>query len=215
VPVPSGRYDADKGEVVFAASHFSQYAVAFVHKTFADTDDYAWVKKAIEVLASKGVINGTSPETYNPSADIKRADFIVLLTKALGLTAEAHDNFADVDSSAYYFEALGIAKKLGIAHGVGGNRFNPGAPIFRQDMMVLIDRAMAAANHPLTAGTDADLAKFADRDSTAAYAKQSAAALVRNGIVRGSGAALNPLGNATRAETAVLIYRIYQLYYFD
>jgi len=45
VTVPNGRYDAATGTVVFSVTHFSQYAVAYVKKTFADLAQ-AWNNQA-------------------------------------------------------------------------------------------------------------------------------------------------------------------------
>ncbi len=207
--VPTGKYDPATGMVTFTTTHFSKYAVTYVKKTFSDIAGYAWAKKEIEVSASKGVINGTSATTFMPSAAITRADFIVLLVKALGLSTDVDSNFADISPTAYYADAVGIARQLGITNGVGNNKFDPKANISRQDMMTFIYRAMAAANKNLTEGTSADLEKFADKMKVGSYAVQSVATLVKNGIVSGDGANINPLGNATRVETAVLIYRIY------
>jgi len=195
--------------VIFTTTHFSKYAVAFVKKTFDDIVNYSWAKKEIEVMASKGIITGTSDRTFNPSAGITRADFIVLLVRALGLDAEIDDNFSDVDPNAYYARQVGIAKKLGIAKGVGNNEFRPNDKIVRQDMMVLIDRALKVAGKGLAKGTQADLAGFADKDMISSFAKDSVAALVKSGIIKGDGTNINPLGNTTRAEAAVVIYRIY------
>ncbi|WP_050794239.1 type I pullulanase [Paenibacillus curdlanolyticus] len=209
VPVPTGKYDAASGKVVFTTPQPGQYVVAYVHKTFEDIEQYAWAKQAIEVMASKGVINGTSATTFSPSAAVKRADFILLLVKALGLSGKAEGNFADVGDEAYYAEAVAVARKLGIATGIGNNQFDPDGEISRQEMMTMVTRAMHAANKELATGTDAELTPFADKDSIAAYAVQSAATLVKNGIVTGDGLKINPLGHTTRAEAAVLIYRIY------
>ncbi|MGO4349453.1 S-layer homology domain-containing protein [Paenibacillus sp. MCAF9] len=211
VSVPSGRYDAASGKVIFKTAHFSKYAIAFVNKTFMDINHYSWAKKSIEVLASKGVINGISDANFAPASSIKRADFILLLVKALGLTASANDNFIDVKPNAYYADAISISKKLDIVLGLGNNEFNPEAPISRQDMITMINRALKVTNQNLAAGTSADLSRFADHSKIASYAEQSVSTLVKNGIVDGDGANINPYGNATRAETAVLIYRIYNL----
>lgn len=179
-------------------------------KVFKDVGiEYTWASEAIDTLASKGIIKGISADTFEPKSNIKRADFILLLVRALDLTAESDSNFADVSADAYYAQALAAAKKLGIAKGMEGNRFNPEDKISRQDLMTLIDRAMEVANKELAAGTDADIAAFVDKSSIASYAVQSISTLVKNGIVTGDGTNINPLGNATRAETAVLIYRIY------
>lgn len=211
ISVPSGRYDEKTGMVSFTTTHFGTFAVAYVNKSFTDISKHGWAKQAIEVLASKGVIQGTSDTTFAPNAKIKRADFIVLLVKALGLTEAAGDNFADVKSTAYYAEAIGIAKKLGIVQGKGGNVFEPEANITRQEMMALATRALGAAQIHLEQGSAADLTRFDDITKIAPFAVEDIATLVKNGIVSGNGTLVNPLGTATRAEASVMIYKMYNL----
>ncbi|MGE5485143.1 MAG: S-layer homology domain-containing protein [Ignavibacteriales bacterium] len=97
-----------------------------MRSTFDDLSGVEWARRPVEVLASKGIINGAGANTYSPAASITRADYLSLLVKTLGLTAQFYDNFDDVEKSAYYHEAIGIAKRLGIASGTGENRFNPG-----------------------------------------------------------------------------------------
>ncbi|WP_458788496.1 S-layer homology domain-containing protein, partial [Vallitalea sediminicola] len=67
VPITNGRYNTDTGKVTFTTTHFSKYAIAFVEKTFDDITNYQWAKNQIQVLASKGIINGTSNKTYAPA----------------------------------------------------------------------------------------------------------------------------------------------------
>ena len=209
IPVTSGRYDPKTGMVTFTATHFSKYAVAFVEKTFDDIDGYSWARNAIEVMASKGVLEGASGSGYSPASSITRADFMLFLARALNLSARVDGNFSDVSPSDYYYEAVGIAKKLGVTAGVGNNRFNPDASVTRQEMMTLTDRALSVAKRGLPAGVEADLSGFGDRDKIADYAVRSVAKLVKSGIMTGEGASVNPLGNTTRAEAAVIIYRVY------
>lgn len=209
VSVPTGRYDPVSGTVTFSTSHFSMYAIAYVNKSFNDISGYAWAKKAIEVMASKGVIKGTSDTAYSPGAPIKRGDFILMLVRALGLGAKTEDNFADIKPDAYYAEAVAIAKKLGITTGVGNNRFQPEAYISRQDMMTLANRAIKIAGKELPAGNSSDLSMYTDNSSISSYALDSISTLVKNGLIAGSGNKINPLDNTTRAEIAVFIYRIY------
>ncbi len=208
-PVTSGRYDAGTGKVTFTADNFGSYAVVYVDKTFADLDNYAWAKEKIEIMAAKGVINGTSETTYSPASNITRADFIVLLVKALGLNAKTDGNFEDVAEGSYYYDAIAIAKKLGITTGVGENKFNPKADISRQDMMVLAEKALRIAGKDIDSGLAGDIAGYKDAPQVAAYAQDAIAALVNAGIIKGSGNKLNPKLPANRAETAVIIYNLY------
>lgn len=207
LPVPSGKYDS--GNVTFTSTHFHKFVITYVHKKFDDIDKYSWAKRQVEVLASKGVINGTSSKTFSPSADITRADFIVLLVKALGLTATVDSNFDDIPASSYYTEAVGIAKKLGITGGVGNNKFNPKAKITRQDMMVLTTNALKISGKISRVGTEADIEKFSDKSKIAPYAIEGVATLVREGIVVGNKDLINPGGYASRAELAAIIYKVY------
>lgn len=208
VSVPSGRYNAATGKVTFTTTHFSKYAVSYVNKTFSDISKYGWAKKQIEALAAKGIIGGTSATTFAPGVNITRADFMVLLMKALGLTAKVDSNFDDIKASDYYYEAVGIAKQLGITTGSGNNLFKPKEFITREDMMVLVNKALKLQNK-ITNASDSVLTQFADANKIASYAEQSAANLVSAGIVSGSGDKVNPKGYATRAEIAVIVYKIY------
>lgn len=210
VVVPSGKYNALTGEVTFTTTNFGKYAIGYVEKSFSDIGEYGWAKKEIEVLASKGIIQGTAETTFAPSENITRADFLLLLVKSLGLGAKVEENFNDVAAGTYYYEAVGIAKKLGISQGRDNNRFAPEDKISRQEMMVLTTRAMKAAGKLNSTGsTAAQLDRFSDKGAVESYAVESIAALVKDGMVQGAGSMLNPLGNATRAEIAVLMYRIY------
>ncbi|KRE64798.1 polysaccharide lyase family 8 super-sandwich domain-containing protein [Paenibacillus sp. Soil750] len=207
--VPNSRYNAETGTISFTTTHFSLYAVAYVIKNYDDLAQYGWAKDAIEVLAAKGIINGTSEKTFEPAANISRADFLLLLVKSLGLTANIDGNFGDVSKASYYYDAVAIAKNLGITQGSGGNQFNPNTAISRQDMMVIAARAMRAAKKLNTVGTSADLNAFTDKSDVSAYAVEDLAAMSKEGIIQGNGSLLNPNGHATRAEAAVIIYRIY------
>src|SRR5690606_32172945 len=208
--VPSGRYDAELGSVVFRTTHFSTYAVAWVVKTFDDLAGLPWAKGAIEALASRGVIAGVSETSFNPSANIKRADFIALLVRALELedSGEAVTMFDDVKETDYFYREVKVAKQLGIASGVGGNRFDPNGSITRQDMMVLADRALAAAGKALPAGDGLD--RFPDAGDAAAYARASAGKLVAAGIVSGMDGKLAPREHLTRAQAAVILYQLWK-----
>ena len=114
----------------------------------------------------------------------------------------------------YYYEPIGIAKKLGIVQGIGANKFNPSGQITREDLMVMVARALILSNKVTTTGTYDDISKFNDVSQVSDYAVESIALLVREGIIIGNpDNTINPKGNATRAETAVILYRVYLKYF--
>lgn len=208
LPVPSGIYDPAAGTVRFEVKHFSKYAVAFVDKTFADIAAYAWAKPSIEALAARDIIQGMDADTYAPALNITRADFVAMLVRTLELKASVTGNFKDVNSGDYYYEALGTAKELKIIEGTGDGIFHPKEKISRQDMFTITARALSTVRNMKMTGSAEVLAGFADRAKVAAYAADSLAGMVKEGLIQGDGQALNPEGNATRAEVAVFMYRI-------
>ena len=212
VSVPNGRYNKDTGKVTFTTSHFSQFAVAYVIKTFDDLKGVEWAKKPIEVLASKGVLKGVSEKEYAPQMSITRGDFLYYLVRTLGVETRVDENFDDISSDAYYYQEIGIAKKLGITNGTGNNQFSPDANITRQDMMVLTNNALRVTKKLENQDTIFELEKYTDKLLVSDYAISSVAALVKENLIEGNGDKINPIANTTRAEAAVFLYRIYNNY---
>ncbi|MTI69725.1 MAG: glycoside hydrolase [Firmicutes bacterium] len=176
---------------------------------FVDLDNHKWAKEAIEVMTSKGIISGTSETTYSPELNINRADFMLLLARTFELEAEFETNFDDVKPTDYYYEALGIAKELGLASGVGSNKYNPKENISRQDMMVLLERALKLTNKISVKATPLDINNYKDSEAVSNYAEESVVTLVKAGIIQGNNNMLYPLDNTTRAEAAVVIYKVF------
>ncbi len=182
-------------------------ATTFIYTIFNDLSGYDWAKKEIESLMVSGIIKGISATTFNPGANITRADFISLLIRALKLSATVDGNFNDIKQSDYYYKEVGIAKKLGIAQGLEDNRFEPKKSISRQDMMVLAARAMKISGKPLDESAS-DLSHFSDSGEVATYAARQLGQMAKEGIIKGDNGMIKPNGKAIRAEAAVIIYRI-------
>ena len=178
---------------------------------FNDITNYLWADEAIVNLAEKGIIKGVSDTEFAPARDITRADFMLLLVRMLDLKADVIGNFDDISVDKYYYEGVGIAKALGLTPGVGDNKFNPEASITRQDMFILAYRILQMQKTNLVDANESAINTFDDYLKIADYAKEGLSSLVKNELVKGSDNKINPVGNATRAETAVFIYRLYNL----
>lgn len=209
--VPSGRYDAATGRVIFQTTHFSKYAIVYEIKSFTDITDVAWARNAIEILASKGIINGVTDTSFGPSNHVTRADFITLLVRTLDLKSDYVDtaSFSDVKASDYFFNSVSIARTLGITNGADDNQFMPNALISRQDLMVMTVRALQLSNKLVLVSEVSGLSAFTDNADIANYAKESVAALVKQGFISGDGTRLRPADSMTRAEAAKLLYELY------
>ncbi len=174
------------------------------------TKDYAWAASQIDYLFEKSIVSGTGNNNYSPAQNMSRGDFMLMLYRALELSANTSSNFSDVPKDSYYYKAIATAKALGIAKGYD-NLFMPKEGITREDAMVLVDRALKTQGKKLSAGTDSDLKVFKDRNSVSDYAVTSVATLVKAGIIQGSNSYLNPKSFISRAEMAVILYRVLEL----
>ncbi len=174
------------------------------------TDVPSWAKTAVNYLNVRGVVNGTGNNKFSPDLNVKRCDFIFMLMKALqpDISTSGTKQFSDVSSSQYYATAVLQARKLGIVGGSGDNKFNPNASITRQDIAAMLARAMKTANLRNGNYTGKELSDFADSNKVAAYAVEPMELMLECGIIGGSKGLLNPTAPATRAEAALMIYRL-------
>ena len=176
---------------------------------FNDLAGFEWAADAIENIAKNKIANSKGANIYAPGQNITRGDFAMYLIRSLGLTADAAEQFADVDPNAEYAKEVAIGKALGILKGTGGNVYNPEEPISRQDLMVICARGLRMVNKLYNADAAAILARFTDTGLIADYAFEDIGAMVSSKIVTGNpDMTINPLGNTTRAEAAVIMDRI-------
>lgn len=167
-----------------------------------------WAKPYISALVEEGVINGVSDTEFAPNAKITRADFSLMLIKALGMSSEEPHGFSDVNAGDYYSDAIAAAKAYGLVKGTSDVTFSPKANITRQDAVSIIARTLDAIGY--TEGKAGDLSVFADASLIASYAKAPFEKLVGLGFVNGNNGMVNPTTNISRAEAAKLIYDVLQ-----
>ena len=171
---------------------------------FTDLGNHAWAADAINALADKGIIKGTSEETYSPAKNITRADFAILLVRAFEKKSDNTENFADVSESDYFAKELAIARNTGLVGGIGDNKFAPRENIKRCDMMLMVYRVLKSMDIELEIG-DVDMADIGDVPE---YALNAVKALISADLVNGKGDKIAPNDNTTRAEVAVLLQRV-------
>lgn len=177
------------------------------NKSFSDIEGH-WAKTEIERLASKLVIKGKSEENFDPKGQVTRAEFASLLVRALGVkTNDPKANFTDVKDQ-WYASAVNTAAELGLVQGYADNSFMPNGIITRQEMAVMIERALEATDTKIEVEADQHLAKFADGEGIKGWAKNAIAKNVSADIFKGdSQGKFNPNAATTRAEAAMILLR--------
>lgn len=177
-----------------------------------------WAKEEVAKAEEFGLLAGL--ENINYQSNITRADFAKLImncvSPALGLSTEelAGDNgaqFTDIDDVSVNAAAL-----LGIVKGVGEGKFQPEKEISRQEIAVMMHRAINAVSilldkEYISVATD-DLSAYTDAASVADWAKAGVATLAANEIMKGTGeGVLSPLSQTTVEQAILLATRIFDL----
>ena len=174
-------------------------------KGFSDTAGH-WAKEHIRELSDKGVVTGTSATTFDPDAEIRRGDFVLMLYRAAGQPAvDGAPTFTDVAPTDYYAKAIAWAEQNAVAQGNGSGLFDPKGTLTREQAFTLAYRAFAALKITAKDGTTDDLSGFSDRKKLSSYAVTPTATLVDMGIVAGSDGKLMPAKSMTRAEMAKIL----------
>lgn len=203
------RTEQGKAFAVLERNANSAYAVISGKRTFGDSTGH-WAQAEIESLASKLLLLGRSPASFVPDGNVTRAEFATLLARGLGLAeSPAPLGFGDTSPSAWYAGSVSAAVEAGIVSGYPDGTFRPQTPITRQQMAVMLARALAFAGASELLAYDADiLRRFGDRAEIGAWAEEAAAGLVGAGLMRGVTAErFAPESLATRAQAAVMLDR--------
>jgi hypothetical protein len=216
-------YDPMTGELSYVPAVFEQqdgntlvtiyrtgnsiYTVVSANKSFADLVGH-WSKDQVDLLASKLLIKGAAEDQFMPDANVSRAEFAALLTRAIGLKPKTAGAFADVPSSAWYADEVGAASAAGIIDGYENNEFKPEASVTREQMAVMIVRAMKQAGFEVKVDL-AQLNQFGDSSYISEYANAAISQAMQAKIIQGATEdSFAPLVNATRAEAAVMLKRM-------
>lgn len=173
------------------------------------TSSYFWAVDAIDALYEKNVVQGVEAGVFSPDANTKRADFILMVVRALNLNTEFEDNFLDVPKDSYYYDATGIARELGLVLGTKeGVYFSPNSNITREDLIVILDRILNRLEITLDETSSIGIERYSDKDKISDYAKGAIDRLTKTGLIQGSNGRVNPKNAASRAEVAVMLYNL-------
>lgn len=178
--------------------------------TFSDLSGH-WARADIQVMAARHVVLGVGEGKFDPEREVTRAEFAAMVVRALGLEGEGEGSFTDVPAEAWYRKPVVVASAAGIVLGDGG-RFRPLDPITRQEMAVMVARALKKSREaPASPPPDEEplLKGFRDRSDLAAWAAGDVAFAVKEGILRGrAGGEFQPRVHTTRAEAATVLKRL-------
>ncbi len=179
---------------------------------FNDVNANDWFKVAVDALVEKGIMKGTSEQTFEPNEQTTRAMLVTLLYRLAGEPAvSAAHGFNDVAFGSWYCKAVNWAAGEVIVKGYPDGSFKPNQKLTREELVTILYRYGQYKGYDVS--TKTDLNRFSDAAQVSPYALAAMQWAVDGGIVGGTGnAMLMPKGEATRAQLAVIVKRFMEKY---
>ncbi|MCF6093211.1 phosphodiester glycosidase family protein [Microaerobacter geothermalis] len=173
--------------------------------TFQDVINH-WAKKEILSLASRGIVKGMDEFRFEPDQPLTRAQFVVLLSRALQWKKEDTNDknsqnlkFTD-PIPVWAMESVQIATAKGIITGYQDQTFRPNQLVTRAEMAAILARTLNVRGEGQLS--------YKDNGDIPSFAKEPVAKMSQAGLLKGANGYFYPKRGATRGEAAVVIYRV-------
>ena len=188
-------------------------ALKLVDNTFADAQS-GWYKPAVDFAQASGLMSGMGDNKFAPDVTTTRA-MVAQVMYELADEPDVSDltcPLSDVDSTAWYADAVTWAYNTGVVSGYEDGTFRPDRTITRQEMAVMF--------YGMLFGTDSILIEddikialgaFKDGDTVASWAREAVAVCYISGIMVGDSGSFNPTGLLSRAQLAQVFCSFYEV----
>ncbi|MGM9523485.1 MAG: endonuclease, partial [Faecousia sp.] len=175
---------------------------------FKDVSESDWFYDGVKYAVESGLMKGVSEEDFAPDDTLTRAMLVTILYRLAGSPAvneNAKLAFTDVEDGQWYTDAILWATEEGITHGITETTFGTNDPVTREQMVTFLWRYVGEPK------SEQSLDRFPDADRISSFAETAMRWAVENGIITGNEmngkAYIDPQGNATRAQIAVIFMR--------
>lgn len=174
---------------------------------FIDVPANIWYRNAVQYVYENGIMSGTSDITFSPDMATTRGMIVTILYRLEGMPKTGTANgFTDVPVGAYYEDAVAWASANNIVSGYGNGLFGPEDKVTREQMAVIIYNYHKAMGKDVSNIEGMRIYEFTDYESISDWAVTAVRYCLNAGIFNGNAdGTLNPKGNVTRAELAVII----------
>ncbi|MGE8033459.1 S-layer homology domain-containing protein [Lysinibacillus sp. NPDC093692] len=198
-----------KGKLsIFGAMLIAMFYFAPTNVAAEDISKH-WAYYEMNYLITHDLMKGDDSGNYRPNDSVTRAEFTAFLVRALDLPeVSTKPNFSDVREGDWYYGVIKQASHYQLVKGNANGKFNPNDKIDRQQMAAMLKRALDYKNIKTTSSP----LKFTDNASIAKWAYADVQEVVSLGLIVGKpNNSFAPLAQATRAESATVLYRLIHL----
>ena len=175
---------------------------------FTDVKTGDWFYEAVQYVYDKGMMTGVSADRVAPASTTTRGMIVTILYRLENEPAVSGGSaFTDVESGAWYADAVAWAAANDIVNGTSATTFAPNSPITREQMATMLYRF--AQYKGMDAVTlQENLTGYPDGDQVSDYAIPAMNWAVGQGLIAGmENGTLVPQGSATRAQVATILMR--------
>ena len=169
---------------------------------FTDVHSGDWFFPYVKYVYENGLFSGMSETTFEPNTAMTRAMFVTVLWAKEGKPAGGKSAFKDLTSD-WYKDAVNWAAVNGIVGGYDSDHFGPNNPVTREQMAAIMYQYAKFKGYDTEA--NGSLEKYKDSSEVAAYAVTAMKWAVGHKLIAGTDKGLEPAGNATRAQVAVVL----------
>ena len=169
---------------------------------FTDVKSGDWFCPYVKYVYDNGLFAGTSETTFEPNTAMTRGMFVTVLWAREGKPSAKDSTFKDLKAD-WYKTAVNWAADNGIIGGYDAEHFGPDDYVTRQQMAAIMYQYAKYKGYDTEA--NGSLEQFKDASSVASYAETAMKWAVGHKIIAGTGSGLEPKGNASRAQVAVVL----------
>lgn len=159
--------------------------------SFTDVPSGSWYADAVNYVSEKGLMNGTSKNSFSPNATTTRGMIVTILARVEGV---------NTNGTPWYAAGQKWAMDNGISDGT-----NMTGEVTREQLAAILYRYAKLKGYHVS--KSAALTAFSDADKVSGYAAEAMQWAVAEGLLQGSNGKLNPQGSATRAQVATILMR--------
>ncbi len=180
---------------------------AAAESSYTDIPADDWSVGAVNAARDYGLMQGAGDGTFGFGSTITKAEFITVLDRMFGWEPVSPDipAFSDVAKGEWYYQNIETALAHNVIDSTG--TFNPGAPITREEMAVMLVRALGYNTLAQSAASFGN--PFTDVTSNAGYITIASDIGMTKGTTPTT---FSPALTAKREEAAAMLVRVYEKY---
>jgi len=178
---------------------------------FTDVSTTSWMYESVRYCYDNGLMSGVNSNTFNPNGTATMAMLVCTAHRIAGSPAVAPNTtmpYTNVTSGVYYYNALLWALENNIIRISETPTFDPNAPITREKAILTFYRMADRIGKNDKVLVENALKPYSDVDSISTECTVAMHWAVGKGLITGNNGALNPVGNTTRAQLAVMLKNV-------